>query len=442
MVRLKKRLLSGVTLAVSLLTLCGCSSASVEELLSPPRLDGEQTEIYEALRSFTNNDIVLKYPRSGQYRSAFVVTDLDNEPTDEAIVFYETSNISDGSSLRMNFLDKQGGKWVSVYDFAASGSEVDSVRFEDLGGESPNIIVTYLVQNSSDHYTSIMKYTDGIPEELVNVRNIYMDVFDANGDGVLDVFTITNERTAGSSVAGIYSNTAEGFGQIGKTRLNSGFAGIKDVVCGVFDEKGTTAVFIDYAFSDGSFGTDAVICTPDYSYLSPVLGPENIYRLENTYTPYVPCMDIDGDGLIEIPATQPFSDYLDVPDAEKVNSTIWYSLDRAGTFKEVKLRSYIGTKGDHMLVFPEKWGSFVTAAVSISDMTVRFNRYNEVDDTPEEVLMTLCGAAEGNTGKYSGSGYIFLGTSDNTGYSYYAKLGTGSRAPPEEELREMFRLLQ
>ena len=427
--------------AVLLITLCGCSTASVEELLSPPRLDGEQTEIYEALRSFTNSDIILKYPRSGQYRSAFVVTDLDNEPTDEAIVFYETPNISDGSSLRMNFLDKQNGTWVSVYDFAASGSEVDSVRFEDLGGESINIIVTYLVQNSTDHYTSIMAYKDGIPEELVNVRNIFMDVFDANGDGVLDVFTITNDRTAGSSVAGIYGSSGEGFGQIAKTRLNSGFAGIKDVVCGAFDEKNTTAVFIDYAFSDGSFGTDAVICTPGFSYLSPVLGPDNIYRLENTYTPYVPCMDIDGDGLIEIPETQPFSDYVDLPDAEKVSATVWYSLDRAGTYKEVKLRSFLGTKGDYMLVFPEKWGSFVTAAVSISDMTVRFNRYNEVDDMPEEVLMTLYTAAEGNTDKYSGSEFVYLGMSDNTGYSYYAKLGTGSRAPTEQELHEMFCLL-
>ena len=48
--------------------------------------------------------------------------------TDEAIVFYEVPNVSDGSSLRMNFLDKQDGKWVSVYDFAASGSEVDNVK--------------------------------------------------------------------------------------------------------------------------------------------------------------------------------------------------------------------------------------------------------------------------------------------------------------------------
>ena len=123
---MKKRI--AALAAASVLMLSSCTAASFEELLSPPRLDGEQSDIYAALRDFTSGDIILKYPKSGQYRSAFVVRDLDNEPTDEAIVFYEMPNVSDGSSLRLNFLDKRDGKWVSVYDLAASGSEVESVR--------------------------------------------------------------------------------------------------------------------------------------------------------------------------------------------------------------------------------------------------------------------------------------------------------------------------
>ncbi len=421
--------------------LSGCSSASVEELLSPPRLDGEQTEIYDALRTATNSDIILKYPRSGQYRSAFVVTDLDTEPTDEAIVFYEIPNVSDGSSLRMNFLDKQDGRWVSVYDFAASGSEVESVRFEDLGGGSLSIIVNYLVGNSSDRYTSIMTYKDGEPEELANIRNIYMDIFDADGNGTNDLFTITNDRTAGSSVAGLYHiNEEDILERLIRIRLNSGYAGIKDVICGNCDEKGCRSIFIDYAFSDGSFGTDAIIYTGGFYYLSPALGSMNIYRCSNSFTPYVPCCDIDGDGVIEIPVSVPFANYAGSPDAEQVNTTVWYTLELSGTYKKEKYRSFIGTKNDYILFFPEKWGSLIAADVSISDSTVRFFGYDESAKLPGEPLLALFGAAEGNTGKYETENFISLGTSPSSGYSYYAQRLSDTYSPGEDELRELFRL--
>ncbi|MBQ7834199.1 MAG: hypothetical protein IJ385_00285, partial [Ruminiclostridium sp.] len=151
-----KKILSAVT-ALLVLAAGGCST-SVEGLLSPPKLDEEQSAIYNALTLSKGGDVHLKYPVSGQYRSAFVVKNIDDEETDEAIVFYETSNVTDGgSSLRLNFLDKQNGEWVSVYDFAALGSEIEKVRFADLGDGGVSVLVTYTIQNSSDSATSIFK---------------------------------------------------------------------------------------------------------------------------------------------------------------------------------------------------------------------------------------------------------------------------------------------
>ncbi|MBP3855745.1 MAG: hypothetical protein IK990_09075 [Ruminiclostridium sp.] len=420
--------------------LSSCSAASVEELLSPPRLDGEQSEIYAALRDFTSSDIILKYPKSGRYRSAFVVRNLDNEPTDEAIVFYEMPNVSDGSSLRLNFLDKHNGVWVSVYDFAASGSEVENVRFEDLGLGSLTIIVNYLMQSSSDRYTSVMTYTDSTPQELMNIRNIYMDVFDADGNGINDLFTITNERVSGNTMAGIYG-TREGSSlvQLGFVPLNSGFAGIRSVTCGDCGTPGTHTTFVDYAFPDGSFGTDAVIYGNKYFYLSPVLNPDITLRISNSYTPYVASADADGDGVIEIPTSVPFPGYTDLPHAEQVNMTVWHSLDRAGTVFSEKLRSFVGTKGDYIFFFPENWGG-VTAAVSISESTVVFNRYDTISDVKGEELLRLYGAADGNTDRYDNDDYIYLGRSDTTGFSYYAALSNSTLTPDAESLGQLFRL--
>lgn len=429
---LKKRIPALAAAAVLALSSC---SASVEELLSPPRLDGEQTEIYSALRKFTSGDIIFKYPRSGQYRSAFVVTDLDDEPTDEAIVFYEVPNVSDGSSLRMNFLDKQDGKWVSVYDFAASGSEVDSVRFEDLGSGSTMIIVTYLMQSTSDRYTSVMTYSGGVPEELMSVRNIFMDVFDTDGNGCGEMFVISNERPTGSAWSHIYGTRDGKFGEIGFTPLNSGFAGIKDVFCGI--TGGMHTVFVDYTFSDGTFGTDAVVAGNGYYYLSPALDPDVTMRVSNSYTPYIPCMDVDSDGEIEIPRSVPFPGFEEMPAAEQINMTEWYSLTRNATAGSLKYRSFAGTKGDYIFLFPDNWLG-VAAAVSISEGTVVFNRYDNISGIMGEELLRLYGTADGGTDRFDSGEYRYLGRSDSTGYSYYAVISDSSFAPTDEELEKLF----
>ena len=53
------------------------------------------------------SNITLKYPKNGEYRSAYVIANIDDEPTDEAMVFYEyTSNGSEEDGLRVNILDK------------------------------------------------------------------------------------------------------------------------------------------------------------------------------------------------------------------------------------------------------------------------------------------------------------------------------------------------
>jgi len=432
---LKKRILALAAAAITVLSSC---SAQVEELLSPPRLEGEQTEIYSALRKFTSGDIIFKYPRSGQYRSAFVVKDLDGEATDEAIVFYEVPNVSDGSSLRMNFLDKQDGKWVSVYDFAASGSEVDSVRFEDLGNGSTMIIVTYLMQSTSDRYTSVMTYSNGVPEELMSVRNIYMDILDADGDGTNEMFVITNERPTGSAWTRIYGTCSGSFGEIGFTPLNSGFAGIKDVFCGNCGDGGNLhAVFVDYTFSDGTFGTDAVISGNGIFYLSPALDPDVTLRVSNSYTPYIPCMDVDGDGETEVPRSVPFPGFEDMPAAEQVNLTEWYRLVRNGTAEELKYRSFAGTKGDYIFLFPDNWTG-VTAAVSISEGMVVFNRYDSISGTMGEEILRLYGTADSGADKFADSGYLYLGRSESTGYSYYAQLSDSKLVPTADEFDRLF----
>ncbi len=435
----RRRLLTLLTALGTVLGISGCSGASVEELLSPPRLDGEQAEIHKALRSCTSDGIKLKYPKSGKYRSAIVISDIDGEPTDEAIAFYESPNVSDGSSLRINFLDMKDGEWVSVYDFAAMGSEVERILFENLGNDETSVIITYSIQNSSDMAASVMSYKDSSPSEVYSGRYSYMNIFDTNSDGTNELFLITTDRTSGVSSALSYGYNGNSFTAFGEAALSAGAVSYRDAFSGSRSKNGDKAIFIDYSLSDGSRGTEVLVTKGRGFHNASAVTPETVIRRANSFTPDISASDIDGDGIVEIPVTMPFIGYEELSKPEQVNMAVWYTVEADGDRLSEKFRSYVSVRGDYMAVIPEKWYDKVTAAINLPDNTITFYYRTPLQTSNGEELLRITAVTEEAP---SEEGYISLGKSDSSGYSFYGKLNkTSTLSLSEEELRALFRIL-
>lgn len=437
-----KRIFSAF-LALAILCAGGCS-VSVENLLSPPKLDEEQSAIYNALRLSKGGDVQLKYPVSGQYRSAFVIQNIDEESTDEAIVFYKASNVTDGgSSLRLNFLDKKDGEWVSVYDFAALGSEIERVRFADLGDGGVSVLVTYSIQNSSDSATSIFKYEDNLPSEVYKSRHAYMELLDINEDGSDEVFLVNHDRASSIASAYLLGWSEDGaFSTLSSAPLSGNFAECKNIITGQCDDLGYKGIFIDYFLTDGSLGTDVLICT-ERSFTPSKIVPEQVIHRSNTYTPSVFSQDIDEDGIVEIPATSPFPGYEKNVRSEQVNMTHWYQIAAAGYSIRQDYISYMSIRGDYMLVIPSRWAGFVTVEVSIADGTIVFIRYNSTKKETAEELMTIRALPENAVEKADLTGFTPYGKSEKTNYCFFIKNNTESSfALTEAELKDNFRILK
>ena len=94
----------------------------------------------------------------------------------------------------MNFLDKQDGKWVSVYDLAASGSEVESILFTDFGLDSDahrlKLLEHYM--DTPDPYSRVFhvfrKFQD------VRGKEKCVEYLRANKDRILDTLTTDREN--------------------------------------------------------------------------------------------------------------------------------------------------------------------------------------------------------------------------------------------------------
>lgn len=361
------------------LLLCGCSAAaSVENLLTPPKLLAEQNEIYQELIAREGQGVKLKYPRSGDYRSAFVLHNIDDEPGDEAMVFYESKNVQSGeTALRLKFLDRINGKWVAVYDMSCAGSEIDSISFANLGStQLTDIIICYTLLNATEKAFSVLNYVDQKPVEVHSSAYACMEVVDLNEDGLDELVTVNVNKATMMSSAAMYTNGENGFEKLSETPLYGGTADYLRVTKGKLDED-TTALFLDYSTGSQQSGTNVLYCYGNRLVCPDSVGQNAaavISRQINDYMAEIYCYDIDGDGFIEIPSTTPLPGYETLTRPEQLCAVQWYTVQDDNFILEHN--SYFSGKYRFALLLPNRWWGVVTAVADFANSEIIFISYN------------------------------------------------------------------
>lgn len=423
-------------LLVPLILMCilfsGCSmSASTENLLAPPKLSGEQNEIYQELINSVGKGVKLKYPKSGEYRSAFVLKNIDDEPGDEAFVFYESKDIRSGeSALRMKFFDKPNGKWEAVFDLACPGNEVDSVTFAQLGAFTPkdaksadaelssvNIIVSCTLLNQTDKMFMVLKYKDKKPTELLSSSYSCMQIADLNKDEQNELVIVSVNKELNTSSASMYTDNGSGLELLSNTPLYGGAVDYIRVSEGKLDEN-TPALFLDYSKGGGQSGTDVLYC-----YGSRLFCPDSVIgsnpaagmisRQVNNYTAEIYSFDIDGDGFMEIPSTAPLPGYETLTKPEQLYTVQWYTVSSDNFTLEHN--SYFSGKFRFALLFPNRWTGVVTAVPDLANNDIIFISYNPevgLTVTEDNEIMRIHTVEKSDTSATVADGMQKIGESD------------------------------
>ncbi len=444
-----KRKILPLLLAVTLLT--GCSTGlSVENLLSAPKLDAQQNEIYQALINSTGSAVKLKYPKGGEYRSAVVVRNIDDEPTDEALVFYEQASVQSGdAALRLKVLDQYDGAWQVMYDLACIGSEVDSISFTTLGvGNRTDIIVRFSMLNQTEQTFSVINYTDGVAKELYTASYSCLEVIDLNGDGFNELITVSTDKTAGVSTAMMFGRTETGFEKLSEAALTGSHSEIISTTKGLISEN-VSALFLDCSRGHGQYGTDVIYCQGNTLISPDSIGsePESsiISRFTNDYMSDIFCTDIDSDGFIEIPSTAPLPGYETLTRPEQLCAVQWYTI--SDNSFALKYYGYFSSKFRFVLLFPNRWRGVVSAVPNLQDNEIIFIGYDaktglEVNDSTELMRIRIVDKNDGEKLKDS-AGMTILGETEEAVYCYSVtnSYKTGSLALTESELENSFILL-
>ncbi|MCH5207450.1 MAG: hypothetical protein J1F04_01090 [Oscillospiraceae bacterium] len=439
-----KRIIALLLAGIISISASGCMDTSVENMLNPPKLSDEQDEIYNELIKSVGQNIKLVYPKSGEYRSAFVIYDFDDDPEDEALVFYESKGAAAGEgSLRMKIFDKVNERFEAVYDLACEGSEVESISFERLGKSGGvNIVVEYTLLNQSEKVFSVYKYEDRTPTKRYSSSYVCLDVFDINGDGVDELITVNYDRTSKISSAMMFADGEDSLIKLSQTDLCGGTADYIKVTEGMLS-KDTAALFLDYSKSGGQSGTDVLYSVSDTLYC-PNGADMNISRVTNDYMAEIYCCDIDGDGLVEIPSTRLLPGYETAGRNEQLYAVEWYTVE-SGKFS-FKHYSYFSSKYRFALIFPSRWVGVVTAVPDVLNDEVVFVAYDQQIgfdlENAAEIMRVRAVDKDDEKGIEEAQGFVFIGETDET---YYCVTHTGYAAGTltltESELKNCFKTL-
>lgn len=371
--------------------LSGCTvfDGSLESLMYPPKLTETQTAVYNALKLSTGDQIELVYPAGGEYRSAFVLYDLDGEKTDEAIVFYREKNLSENgeSGLRMNLLDQEGGVWTSVTDRPVAGTKIENVNFYNFDGTvSVGVVCSVLAQTEKS--LSLLKYSDGYLEEQFKTTFSFMETDDLDNDGFDELFYVSYDSVMGYSHARVLGTTEAGEDEtrpspevLSTVPLYPDVSSVQRLSRQKLNEN-ESLLFIDYAKGDNAYGTQILL---SYKNNLTQVFSENLSRRSNSYTPILYSTDIDGDGRIEAPSTTAFIGYENRTIPEQIFSVEWYCTDTEnGNTVTKKFTTYVNADGEYVFYVPVRWQGLVTAEKSGN--IVSFVKY----DSESLVLLSIC----------------------------------------------------
>ena len=425
-------------LIVIVYTFTGCAiwSGNIDALLSPPKLSNQEEAIYQALTSSLDGKISLKYPKTGEYLSAFIVANLDDEPSDEAMVFYEkTGFTADETSLRINILDQKDGRWTSVFDRVADGSEVETVYISKLGmSDVISIIVGYsmlqgekqfdIYTYDSINYTLVETLTDNY--SLINVE-------DVDNDGYNELFTVTGNTASSYAEAKLLKLDENG--QYIRTRvaMDSNTTDYIQCLYGNSDEVTSKVIFVDSLIATGMIETE-ILQVHDNDQILENTSVLDTMSVSDTIRPsgYTSC-DIDGDGSIEVPVVTTFTGYESLSDTEQLKMTNWLTYQNQELM--VKYSGYYSINDGYFFALPERWKGHITVKLDTTKNDVVFYEYDGDINSSTTELLRLTVTDENDYTILKKQGYQLM-RSNNSNY-YLAKVSKNTNSNLEVSIAEV-----
>lgn len=368
-------------LALSAL-LSGCFVQSTDSLYALPRQSDAYYDLQNAIDAALPADAAYSGPLSGPNQQAVQLADLDGDGEDEALVFAKTGG---EKPLKIYIFDTQDDSFVQTAVIEGDGTAFDAVEYVSVD-DKPGVEIILGRQLSDQILQSLSVYTyfDGAATELMHAAYTEYKVVDLNLDDKRDVLILRQDTETLQGVAEYYV-WRDGIMELRQTApLSKDIRSIERIVTGNVTEE-VPGVFVTSTYGEDALVTD-VLAFRGQTFSNLTLSAESGISTQLVRSYQVYATDIDGDGLVELPAL------LALPTAAAGEDAYWLvewmGLQTDGTATK-KVTTFYYTAGGWYLTVPEYWASQLTVsrtAVNAQCLRYTFSQWTGRDQAPVEIF--------------------------------------------------------
>ena len=347
------------------LTSCNVATGDITNLMSPPKLTVEQQAIIATLNSNAvgGKNPTLKYPLGGDYRSSFILHNLDGSSEEEALAFYRPENEKAGTHVMI--LKKISGKWKKTADISGDGSEVDRIDFGDFDGNgSDEIAIGWTLFTGTDLGLGVYS-SNGSKFNKINTGFTTMKTVDMDGDGKKDILLIKLDTAAKNATASLISYKDGRLSEIAHAPLDSTVSTYAGIYATKADNR--NVVLID-GYKGAHLMVTELVDFKNGLLLTPFDDVNKKIVTATQRDVNIACSDIDNDGIIEVPSAVELPGYANINETEydkKLWLVSWNTV--ANDTLIHKFSCVINNAAGYYFTYPDKWEQKVTVDRTLGD---------------------------------------------------------------------------
>ena len=358
-------------LAAVILCFSGCNvtDLSFEDSLRPPKTMGDEAEIEKLISDTAHGKYILKYPKSGSYRSAIIMNDLDGDGVSEAIAFFKGKD--ETAEVHMLVMYDIDGEWKISGDYVNETTDVDCVDFADIDENNGlEIFVGYTTYTPNINFLSCYTYSNGVTDTISSGQTYSSFCCgDLVNTGKSEVATLTLFNAENEAKASIleYSKEKKLIYIKSSAPMDPNVVKFKNI--GLTDINGSVKAVV----VDGSFAGDETVTQVIYYNHSLAMLRNPLYndkqKNPTTRTSGVLSSDFDGDSKLEIPIVEKLphkGEKMAQSIADKITWCAFDSKSEALVPKSIVAKHY---KYNFSVKKPNRWqdGSY-TAIITDNSM--------------------------------------------------------------------------
>ena len=409
----KGKLLKITAVLICLLTLTSCTAFNnnTDSLLLAPR----QKEIYhiqQALEKSAGKDITLKYPTTGEYRSAFILKDIDDDGDDEAFAFYSKTE-EDAVTMNINVITENDGNWISRGNSSVVAGGIEKVTFSDLDGDGVlEIIVGWTIFGTVDKQLAVYSF-DGVTLKKRALEK-YSDFICGNitGDSNAELVVFGINISDKSATARVFSLKSDSIDEIGSVQLDGGITSYQTPVISTLSDS-RPAVYIDAA---KGVGTITEIIWFEKDVLTNIKRTNEEEENVTFRTTLATTQDFNNDGVLNVPISQILKSTEKNEDIDKVYVTNWSSFN--GKSFKTEVTAFMNYSDGYYLTISEKMLDKLYLARKIESKLRIFYLYDLKTETQGEEVFRIMAVDKENYKEevYKGESYEVVYENDQFVY--------------------------